>query len=313
MRIRAINTLQCQYKISTLCRVLRVAKSTYYYHVSCKNAPSKRELENKMISEKIIEIHKKTDKRYGVTKMKLELENYGINISLGRVSRLMNKLNLPKMSTVRLPKPKKVLDNDENLPNILDRCFDADYPNQKWVSDITYIWAENRWHYLCVVMDLYARKIIAYKISARINQQLVQDTIRLAYRSRGCPQNVIFHMDRGCQYTAKNTRKLFDEFNMIVSYSKKGCPFDNAVVEAFFHFLKHEEVYRRIYATKKQMEISVFGYISGFYNTQRIHSAAGNLSPNKKEKQFYISQNKISHPSIQDKVGGTPNLILYPH
>lgn len=270
--------MQCEYKIVTLCRVLRVSKSTYYYHINCKNALTKRELETQEISQRIIEIHKETDKRYGCSKMRDELVKTGYKISLGRVTRLMDKLNLPKMSTAKPHAPKNTHNNDENLPNILDRCFNADYPNQKWVSDITYIWAENRWYYLCMVMDLYARKIIAYKISNRINQQLVQDTIRLAYRVRGCPQNVIFHSDRGCQYTADKTRILFDEFNMLASYSKKGCPFDNAVAEAFFHFLKKEEVYRRTYASKKQLEKSVFEYISGFYNSRRLHSAAGNLS-----------------------------------
>jgi len=289
-----------------LCRVLRVAKSTYYYHQKCKSAPSKRELENKRISERIVEVHHKTDKRYGAAKMKLELEKHCIFISVGRVSRFMDKLNLPKMSTMKPQKPKNIPDSDENLPNILDRCFDAQYPNQKWVSDITYIRAENRWYYLCVVMDLFARKIIAYKISAKIDQVLVQDTIRIAYRARGCPQNVIFHSDRGSQYTAKETRKLLDQFNMVASFSKKGCPFDNAVVEAFFHFLKHEEVYRRNYVAKKQMEDSVFGYINGFYNTQRIHSAAGNVSPNQKEKQHFISRNKIPLPEKQFKVWGYP-------
>ncbi|MCL2847648.1 MAG: IS3 family transposase [Firmicutes bacterium] len=227
----------------------------------------------------------------------------------------MNKLNLPKMSTVKPPKPKKTPINDEILPNILDRCFDAEYPNQKWISDITYIWAENRWYYLCVVMDLFARKIIAYKISSKIDGELVRNTIKAAYRSRGCPQNVIFHMDRGSQYTADETRKLFDEYNTVASYSKKGCPFDNAVVEAFFKFLKRNEVYRRHYATKEQMYASLFEYISGYYNTRKKHSACGFLSPNKKEllywSQLNFSNNKNSCPEIQTAVGGTPNSCLY--
>jgi len=292
VRIRAIQLLQLEYRIGVLCRVLRVSKSTYYYNINCKKEPSKRELQNKIICEKIIEIHKKTDKRYGAEKMKLQLAKDCMRVSTGRVSRLMTKMDLPKMSTIKPRKVKTQEKTDETLPNILDRRFDADYPNQKWVTDITYIRAEGRWYYLCAVMDLFSRKIVAYRISSRINAALVQDTIRAAYRARGCPQNVIFHSDRGRQYTAKETRRLLDEYNFTASFSRKGCPYDNAVVEAFFHFLKHEEVYRRNYATKKQMEVSVFGYIEGFYNTQRIHSAAGNQSPAEKEKQFSFSKDR---------------------
>jgi len=227
----------------------------------------------------------------------------------------MEKLDLPKMSTIKPPKPKKSPESNEELPNILDRCFDADYPSQKYVSDITYIWAENRWCYLCVIMDLFARKIIAYKISNKIDGELVRDTIRLAYLKRGCPSNVIFHMDRGSQYTAFDTRKLFDEYNWIESFSKKGCPYGNSVAEAFFKYLKCDEVYRRHYITKEQMENSIFRiYQRSSQHTQKTF-CHGYLSPNKKETLYWqklnSSENKVSHPKKQTAVGGAPNSSLH--
>lgn len=204
---------------------------------------------------------------------------------------------------MKLKVPKSELSYDDPFCNILDQKFDAQHPNEKWVSDITYIPAENRWYYMCVIMDLFARKIIAYEIRANMKKELVIDTFNKAYEKRGCPRGVIFHMDRGSQYISKDFRKRLDECNFVASYSRKGCPYDNACAEAFIRYMKTEEVYRRNYSTKSAMLTSIFAYIEGCYNPDRPHSANKGRSPNAKEKAYYEATKiaTIPIPNIQLK------------
>lgn len=137
-------------------------------------------------------------------------------------------------------------------------------------------------------MDLYARKIIAYKISKRIDTQLAIDTLNLAVADRGKSSGIIFHSDRGAQFTSKCFRKHLDALNMIQSFSAKGHPYDNAVMECFFKYLKKEETDRRNYSSLSELQLSLFQYINGFYNSSRPHSHNNGLSPNQ-AKDLYFS------------------------
>ncbi|MDR1769433.1 MAG: IS3 family transposase [Hungatella sp.] len=140
---------------------------------------------------------------------------------------------------------------------------------------------------MCVIIDLFSRKVIAYKTSTRINTQLALDTFYYAYTKRGYPKNVLFHSDRGCQYTSQEFRKVIDHADFIQSFSAKGHPYDNAVAESFFKYLKKEELHRRNFSSLKELNLSLFEYIEGFYNRRRPHSANGFLSPEEKERLFY--------------------------
>lgn len=266
---------------------MRVNRSSYYKHFSNKPAP--RALENERIKRCILELYAKSDKRLGVLKLKEMLGDYGIFISAGRVYRLMKSMKLPQMSTI---KPKNLSHfNDEPLdaPNHLNKQFKQKSPDLVWVSDITYIRAANRFFYLCVIIDLFSRKVIAYKLSDKIDAVLVLDTFNIAYKHRNCPAGLMFHSDRGCQYTSKTFRQLLDKLNVVQSFSAKGHPYDNAVCESFFKYLKLEEVNRRTYATRQQLEMALFEYIEGFYNSVRPHSNNSNLAPNKMEYKYYNS------------------------
>ena len=198
--------------------------------------------------------------------------DYCINISDGRVYRLMKTMNLPKMSTVKPPKHKD--SNSENgvCKNILAQNFNQSKPNLVWVCDFTYIRVGARFYYLCAIMDLYVRKIIAYKVSNKIDTQLAIDTLNSAVASRGKSSGIVFHTDRGSQFSSKCFRKRLDELNMVQSFSAKGHPYDNAVMECFFKYLKKEETNRRIYSSLNELQLSLFKYINGFYNSLRPHS-----------------------------------------
>ena len=149
--------------------------------------------------------------------------------------------------------------------------------------DITYIKVNGKFRYLCVIIDLFSRKVISYSISNNPDANLVTHTFNSAYAKRKPTETLIFHSDRGCQYTSKKFRSLLDSFNVVQSFSDKGYPYDNAVAESFFKYLKLEETNRRNYCSTEELKLSLFQYIDGYYNKKRSHSANNILSPDEKE------------------------------
>ena len=213
------------------------------------------------------------------------LVEYGKKVSVGRVYRLMKSMVLPKMSTAK-PVYTKTKTEQGECKNHLEKRFNPTIPNLVWASDITYVRVAGRFCYVCVVMDLFSRKIIAYKVGISADKQLVINTFKMACSKRNYPKGVMFHSDRGCQYTALDFRKAVDEMGFVQSFSAKGHPYDNAVVESFFKYLKKEELNRRTYSNIKELEMSLFEYIEGFYNLRRPHFANDLLSPIEKEDAY---------------------------
>ena len=284
--MRAIETLSGQHAIAILCRVLGVNRSTYYKYL--RRQPSRREAENVEIRRRILELYARSDKRLGPKKMTLCLaREHCIHISEGRVYRLMKEMNLPKMSTVKPPRAAAGKTESGSCPNLLAQKFDQEAPNMVWVSDFTYVKVAGRFCYICVILDLYARKVIACRVSNRIDRVLAIDTLRDAAHLRGETKGVLFHSDRGSQFTSLDFRRVIDELGMVQSFSAKGHPYDNAVMECFFKYLKKEELNRRCYQSLDQLKQSLLSYISGFYNSHRPHSHNHGLSPNQAEFHFF--------------------------
>ena len=261
-------------------------RSTYYKHFHSE--PAARTLENQEIRRYILQIYTDYQKRPGAYKIRRVLErDYGICISAGRVYRLMKTMALPKMST-RKPKFVHAATGFE-CSNYLDQNFYPDAPNRVWASDTTFITVGGKWYHLCVVIDLFSRKVIAWKISGKHDTDLVIDTFNLAYESRNRPQYLMFHSDRGTQYTSYAFRRLLDSCDVLQSFSRKGYPFDNAVVECFFKYLKQDEVNRKTYHTLQELQLSIFEYIEGYYNSRRPHGTLNYLTPNEAEANYYAS------------------------
>lgn len=264
---------------------MNVNRSTYYKFLN--REPSCREHENTQIKQKILEIYAKADKRIGFRKVKICLErDYCMNISEGRVYRLMKEMSLPKMSTVKPPKQKKHSENGA-CKNVLAQNFDQPKPNMVWVCDFTYVRVSNSFYYVCVILDLYSRKVIACRISNKIDRILAIETLRDAVKMRKASSGVMFHSDRGAQFTSDDFRKEIDRLNMIQSFSAKGHPYDNAVMECFFKYLKKEELNRRHFTTVEQLKQSLLSYIKGFYNPYRPHSHNHGLSPDQFENIYF--------------------------
>ena len=184
---------------------------------------------------------------------------------------------------------KATTNSKHNLPvfdNLLQQNFSASAPNQKWVSDITYLWTEEGWLYLAVIIDLFSRQVIGWSMSERMTADLACDALRMAIFRRKRPKNVIVHSDRGSQYCSHAYRQLLQQHDLLGSMSAKGNCYDNACAESFFHSLKVEAIHGERFATRESMRQAVFEYIETDYNSVRLHSANDFLSPIEFEAKF---------------------------
>lgn len=244
-------------------------------------------MQNQMVAKMILQIHADYNKRLGAYKITYVLQrDYGIFISVGRVYRLMKTLQLPRMSTDRPYRRGRHFDNGQ-CSDFLHQKFNQKAPNLVWTSDFTYIKVNRKWYYLCIVMDLFSRKVISWHISGKPDVELIMTTFKKAYDKRNAPYGLMFHSDRGSQYTAFAFRQFLDSLHVVQSFSKKGYPFDNACCECFFKYLKKEETNRKTYHSLQELQLSVFQYIEGFYNSKRPHGSLGMMTPNEKEELYW--------------------------
>jgi putative transposase len=244
--------------------MLAIERSGYYAWL--KRNPSNRAKANAIMDSKVIDIFKRHHGRYGSPRITDELTANGEHSSKNRVARRMKHLGLQAKAKKKF---KVTTDSKHNLPfaaNLLNRDFTASAPNQKWVGDISYIWTDEGWLYLAVVIDLYSRAVIGWSIQPTMSRELVCDALKMALWRRGFPRGVLFHSDRGSQYCSHDYQKLLKGYGIICSMSRKGNCWDNAVAESFFHTLKTELIYTQRYATRKIAKQSMFQYIEVYYN-----------------------------------------------
>ncbi len=261
-------------------------RSTYYKHFRTNPAP--RVLENQNIRRVILQIYSDYNKCIGAYKITYILSrDYGINVSVGRVYRLMSSMNLPKMSTDKPKRPKHTDNGDCN--NHLRQEFNPNAPNLVWASDFTYIKVCGKWYYLCIVMDLFSRKIIGWHISGKHDVDLTIESFKRAYNKRKVSYGRMFHSDQGSEYTAYAFRKLMDSHDVVQSFSKKGYPFDNACCESFFKYLKKNCTNRHSYQSLEELRLDVFDYIENLYNNRLPHGSIGYKTPNEYEAEYWDS------------------------
>lgn len=263
--------------------MLSIERSGYYAWL--KRKPGKRAISNVELDKKIMAVFKKHHGRYGAKRITDELRDEGELCSKNRVAKRMKLLGLRAKARKKF---KVTTDSKHNLPvapNLLNRDFIAHAPNQKWCGDISYIWTDEGWMYLAVVIDLYSRAVIGWSIQPTMSRQLVCDALMMALWRRGFPRGVLFHSDRGSQYCSGDYQKMLKSFGFICSMSRKGNCWDNAVAESFFHSMKTELVYTERYATMEIAKQSIFQYIEVYYNRVRRHSAIGSKAPEVFENQ----------------------------
>lgn len=267
-----------EYPIGKMADVLNVSRSGYYKYLM--KGESRQYRENKQLSEKIKDIFQMSRKTYGSPRITDELHDLGYRCSKNRVWRIMRELQLVSCRHKKF----KVRTTDSNhdlpvSPNLLDRNFTVEKPDKVWVSDITYISTREGWLFLCIILDLFSRKIVGWSMKEHMRTSLIIDALGMAYESRQPGKGLILHSDRGSQYASKDFRDKLVEYNMISSMSRKGNCWDNACAESAFGTLKTELVYLNDYTSREWARRDIFDYIEVFYNRRRRHSTLGGMSP----------------------------------
>lgn len=274
-----------QVSVSGILKKLGVSRSGY--HAWRKRVPSNTEIRRAVLKEKIQEIYEDSHQNYGAPKITAELKKSGEHVSEKTVGNYMRQMGI-KAQWVR-PYVQTTIEPDfsQKLKNILNKKFNPEHPDAVWCSDITYIWTFEGFVYLTSIMDLYSRKIISWVLSKTLEATHVVECMERAKRVRKVEKPVIVHCDRGCQYVSQAFQDA--TAGMINSYSKKAYPWDNACMESFHALLKREWINRfKIFNYTHAYKL-VFEYIETFYNTVRIHSHCGYLSPNQYEEQYLTS------------------------
>lgn len=259
-----------------MCKALNVSRSGYYAFLT--RPESQRTTKNRHLLETIRQIHRETHGIYGSPRITKSLPK-DEKASRSRVARIMRENGI-RSKTVK--KYKATTNSRHNLPvadNLLNRDFTARRPNEKWVTDITYIQTEEGWLYLAGVLDLYGRRLIGWAMDSRMKTELVSTALKQAIGRTGAPTGVLVHSDRGVQYASEAYQRLLKSNGFVCSMSRKGNCYDNAPMESFWGKLKTEWLNGRKFMTRAEASKAVFDYIEFFYNRRRIHSCNGYLPP----------------------------------
>lgn len=262
--------------VDLMCVALGVSRSGFYAWLA--RPRSRRSLEDERLGSHVRQSFVASDRTYGARRIWHDLLALGEHCGLHRVERLMRAQALRARPRRRGP-PKDAGHRVGLAENILDRQFQADAPNQKWVADFTYLWTTEGWLYVAVVLDLYSRRIVGWSMQSRMTSQLVADALVMAVWRRGRPQELLHHSDQGSQYTSEHFQRLLAQQGITCSMSRAGEVWDNSAMESFFSSLKTERTERRLYRSRDEARADVFDYIERFYNPTRRHSTLGYISP----------------------------------
>lgn len=260
-----------------MAEVFEVSRGGYYSWL--RRGESERSRYQKLLLEKIKDLHRRYRVVYGSKRVHQALIEEGFCCSLKLVARLMRENDIRANSIKKYKGSSKKKGQVKVAVNVVDRDFEPSKPNEIWVSDITYIYTLEGWFYLCVIIDLFSRNVVGWSSGKNIDSELVVKALNAACQVRKPSEGLIFHSDRGCQYTSDKVRRELLERGFIRSMSRKGNCWDNAVAESFFHSSKVEEVYRKSYRTREEARRNIISYIEVFYNRQRMHSYQGYLTP----------------------------------
>ena len=283
MKFRFIQQEHRWYSVDGLCRAMGVTRGGYWSWV--RRRPGPRQLADVALLADISRIHKGKRRVYGSPRVHDHLMKEGTRCGRKRVERLMRENGVRAKQSKKF-KPRTT-DSKHSLPvapNILNRQFRRDRPNDAWVADITYIPTEEGWLYLAAIMDLFSRRIVGWAMGDQIDRHLALRALRMAVQQRRPPQGLIHHSDRGGQYASCDYQKELAKHGMICSMSRKGNCWDNAPMESWFHTLKSELVQDKPFSTQREAIAAIFDYMELFYNRQRIHTALGGLTPSEIEE-----------------------------
>jgi transposase InsO family protein len=267
-----------EFELTVMCHILQVSRSGFY---AARKRPAGAKASRKCkLTEQIRCVHLESRSIYGSPRVAAELARQGTNVSVNTVARYMKAANIRS----KIKRRFRVSTTDSShgfptAPNLLERKFEADGPNQKWCCDITYVPTAQGVLYLAAVIDCFSRRIVGWAMADHMRAVLCMDALRMALGKRGACRGLVHHSDRGVQYACREYRELLESQGMVCSMSGRGDCYDNALMESFWGTLKTELVYHELYPTREEARQSIFEFIEVFYNRRRGHSAIGYVSP----------------------------------
>ena len=283
MRYAFIDRYRHLYPVLVMCDVLEVSSSGYY---AWRGRPeSRRSREDRELKAIIRSVFEESRQTYGSPRILDELRDQGIRCGRKRVARLMKEDQLTPKKARRFRRTTIAEPDHPKAPNVLGREFTVDAPDTAWVGDITYLWTQEGWLYLAVLLDLFSRRVVGWSVRPHLGQELAIAALDRALYERGVPEGLLHHSDRGCQYTSNDYQKKLKGNHLTVSMSGKGDCWDNAVAESFFATLKVE--LGDSFSSRQAAHDALFDYIEVFYNRQRRHTSIGSISPVEAEARFF--------------------------
>jgi putative transposase len=288
---RFIDAEKANHKIATMCRVLEVSRSGYYAWAG--RPPSARAVENAALVAEIRRVHAESDGTYGSRRVHAQLRLDGHEVNIKRVERLMR---VERLQGAYVPRKRRRGSDDGVLgvdgvrvwPDLVKRDFQPTGPNELWCSDLKQIPTGEGVLHLASVLDCFSRRIVGWAMGPVADAPLVAQALRMAVSQRRPGEGIVFHSDRGCQFTAVTFGSACRAHGVTQSNSHKGSPHDNAAKESFFASLEKERLRRRTFATHEQARSSIFQYIEEFYNRRRLHSTLGYRSPEQVEREHHL-------------------------
>lgn len=277
-----------EYPVQRLCELACVPRSSYY---RASRSPEPRPDPNEKVLREIRTICTEMP-RYGSPRVTAELQRRGFRVNHKRVSRLMAKANLRCRRRRHFLRTTDSGHHYRVYPNVA-KDINPTGPDQLWRADITYVRLLHEFIYLAVVLDAFSRRVVGWALSRHIDAALTITALRMAIGQRPVAPGLVHHSDRGVQYACDEYITLLHEHNIVISMSRKGNPYDNAMAESFIKTLKTEEVYINDYNTVSEATSNIHQFIEIVYNSKRLHSSLGYLTPCEKEAQYHNSQKPI--------------------
>lgn len=296
-KIEAIEDLKVEFGVYSICKTLNILRSTYYYH---ERTPEKTvfEIRNDTLRPLIKEVFELSKERFGAAKISIKLKERGISAGKVIINKLMKEMGLVCKQN-QLRSYNTTNRSCRYRKNRLRRNFNMEIPNTFWVSDVTYMLVGNEDCYVCVVIDLFSRKILSYNLSKINNTEFVMATFDDAFNSREHPTSLTFHSDQGTQYTLYKFRSHLRKLKVSQSFSNPGSPYDNAVAENFFSIMKRESLSHKWYQSIEELTQDVEEFVS-FFNGFRPLSRLGNLTPDEYEKRYF--EKKIAYENETQEI-----------
>ncbi|MDP8929519.1 MAG: IS3 family transposase [Actinomycetota bacterium] len=276
---------ECAWSVTQMCRVLQVSRSGFYDWQS--RPPSEREVTDRLLAAEIEAIWECSARTYGAPRVHAWLRRQGYRVARKRVARVMREHGWTGvMGRIRVPTTRRD-NNAAPAADLVARGFNPDAPDRIWAGDVTYLPTAQGWLYLATVLDLYSRRVIGWALADHLRAGLVCDALTMAVATRGGHvHGVVFHSDRGCQYTSRQFRRLCARMGVTQSMGATGVCWDNSPSEAFFATLKRELVHRYTWVNRAVVRRAVAHWIEGWYNARRLHSSISYLSPIDKEDSY---------------------------